>query len=52
MDNVEPEFFSQCRVVAEPRFEVAVRGLPVLPDNSAGFDSAGIGAKIINIKWF
>ena len=35
---------------AEPSFEVLIGGLPIAPDGSGSFDSATVGAKIINIK--
>lgn len=36
----------------EPVFEIVIRSLPVLPNGGGGFDSAGLGAEIIDIEWF
>ena len=51
MNGVEPEFFFDGGVRAEPRFKMAVGGLPVVPFGGGGIDSAGAGAEIINIEW-
>ena len=47
---MEPEFFSWGGVWAKPSFKVFVRSLPVLPDGGAFFDSAPVGAEVVNVK--
>jgi hypothetical protein len=49
VDHVEPEFGLHGRVGAEPRFEVGIGDLPVVPVSRDGAHSASLGAKVINI---
>ena len=49
MDYVEPEFGLHGRVWAEPRFEVGIGDLPVVPVSRNGTHSTSLGAKVINI---
>ncbi len=51
MDEMKPEFFLCGGMRAKPSFEILVGSLPVLPVGGSGFNSAGFGAEIINIKW-
>lgn len=46
---MEPEFFGDGGVGAEPGFEVLVGGLPVLPIDGGAVDGAGAGAEVVNI---
>ncbi len=46
---MEPEFFGESGVRAEPGFEILVGGLPVLPVDGGAVNGAGIGAEVINI---
>lgn len=49
VDEMEPRPFERARLGAEPRFEIVIRFLPVLPDGSGGFDGARLGAEVIII---
>ena len=52
VDGVEPEFLAETGVLAEPRLEMAVGGLPVIPAGGGGVDGASLGAEIVNIERF
>ena len=51
MDEMEPEFILRGGMRAEPSLKVFVGSLPILPVGGSGFNSAGFGTEIINIKW-
>lgn len=51
MDEMKPEFSLRSGMGAKPILEILVGSLPVLPVGGGGFNSAGFGAEIINIKW-
>ena len=50
MNGVEPEFFSDGRVRAEPRFKVMIGGLPVVPFGGGGINGASGGAEVIDVE--
>ena len=51
MDGAEPEFFLKARVWTEPRFEILVGSLPVMPVSRNGMHGGSFGAKVVNVKW-
>ena len=51
MNGVEPKFFFNSGVETEPRFKMAVGGLPVVPFGGGGINGASAGPEIINIEW-
>lgn len=51
-NELEPEFFLEAGMLADPRLEIAVRGLPILPIEARGVNGAGSGAEIIVVKRF
>ena len=50
MNGVEPELFFHGGARTEPRFEMAVGGLPVMPFDGGGIDGAGGGAEVVNVE--
>ena len=46
---MEPEFFFNGGIFAEPVLEIFIRCLPVFPDSGGGFDGASFGAEIVDI---
>ena len=52
MDGMEPELFFECGMMTEPGLKNFVGSLPVVPVDSGFVDSAGLGAKIVDIERF
>lgn len=52
MDGMEPEFFLERGVGAEPDLENIVGSLPVMPIDSGFVDGASLSAKVVNVERF